>query len=227
MYMKNYIFSFVLVSFLACTAGKKSEQNAIEAPKADSPQAKATTNTPQAEATKIGMQALIEAYLKKTGIKITLTKKDFVNGYAEFRFTETAIQPTKNCQFAYYTTQKDREILAVTVPRCMQGGCWTELTFYEMINGELTENQNVIEGVKDGMISFYNLVRLHCEDNMTAEEKRMRDQAYPSSYYVWIDLPQQGTTIKITKETFNNQQKQIVAELQFNDKMGTFKFVKR
>jgi hypothetical protein len=105
--------------------------------------------------------------------------------------------------------------------------CGTELTCYEMINGELTMNQNVIEGVKDGIMSLYNLVQSSCEENMNDEEKRMKAQGHMAIYNIWIDLPQQGTTIKITKQTTTNQHKQTVAELQFNEKTGMFTFVKR
>ena len=227
--MKNRIIIFCLVgsTLLACGNGSSKDKTlpATE-PKREVVKAAQDTDKPT-KTQKLGMQALIEAYLKKSEMKITFVKKDFANGYAEFRFTESEAQPIKNCQFAYYTTQNDREILAVTVPRCMQGACWTELTFYEMINGELTENQNVIEGVKDGMTSFYNLVRLSCEDHINDEEKRMKARGYMAIYHVWIDLPQQGTTIKITKETITNQQKQNVAELQFNEKTGMFTFAKR
>jgi hypothetical protein len=172
------------------------------------------------------MQGLINAYLKKTNTKIDFVKKDFANGYAEFYFTEDPIKMTKRCQFAYYVTSTDREMLAITVPHCMQS-CGTELTCYEMINGELTMNQNVIEGVKDGIMSLYNLVQSSCEENMNDEEKRMKAQGHMAIYNIWIDLPQQGTTIKITKQTTTNQHKQTVAELQFNEKTGMFTFVKR
>ncbi len=224
--MKNYILPLVLVSFLACCAGKKSEQNALETPKTVNPKTEtvAVVDKPQTEATKVGMQALIEAYLKKSDMKITFVKKDFVNGYAEFRFTESAVQPATNCQFAYYTTQNDREILAVTVPQCMQA-CGTALTFYEMTNAELTENQGMIENMTD-MNQFNQASEAHMEAKMTTEEKQKEANGEMALYDNIISLPQQGTTIKVIKRSTRNQTLQNVAQLQFNEKTGKFTFIK-
>jgi hypothetical protein len=225
-----FILYFACCLLLNCTS-KETKQTATAHNKVEA-SANQTADKPdeskkEKDSQKLGMEALIEAYLKKTGMKITFVKKDFANGYAEFSFTENPIKLKINCQFAYYTTQKDREILAVTVPQCMQS-CVTALSFYEVIKGELIEigKEDLIEGMKDGVISFDNFVRLHCEEKMTAEEKQMKAQGHMAIYNIWIDLPQQGTTIKISKETTTNQQKQTIAELQFNDKTGNFKFVK-
>lgn len=220
--MKNYTLSLLIVSFLACTAGKEAEQNTLVKTQAETV---AVADAPKTEPTKIGMQALIEAYLKRSNTKITFVKKDFANGYAEFYFTENPIKPSTNCQFAYYTTQKDREILAVGVTSCMQT-CGTSLLFYEMMNGELAENQDMIEGMQGGILELTNTINAHCKSKMTAEEKEMDAQGHMAIYSILIELPQQGTTIKINKQSAQTQKSQTVAQLQFNEKTGKFTFVK-
>lgn len=217
--MKKLLLYFSCCLLLNCTS-KETKQTTTANDKVET-SANQTADKPDESkkekgAQKLGMEALIEAYTKKTGAKITLTKKDFANGYAEFEF-EGAIKLV--CQFAYYLTQDGKEMLAVTIPQCM-GGCSTMLLFYTMLNGELSENQDMMEGFAD-----MNAFKVSLRDIfMTEADKKRMQSGDMTPIDQILKLPQQGTSIACIKNFMGKEQK--VAELQFNAKTGKFKLVK-
>ncbi len=223
----NNLSALILFVLLSACGGpqkeqKESSQNKEKTEKKEETSKKADEKSSE-KAEKVGMQALMDAYFKRTGEKPTFTKKDLANGYAEFT-TEGTPKGIPVSQFAYYITKDGKEILAVTIPQCMQA-CSTSLLFFEMMNQDLVENNDKIEGMTD-MNQLMEVVREHYKSKMTADEKQKESNGEMALYDEIISLPQQGTTIKFNKRSTRSQNTQTVAELQFDEQSGKFKFVK-
>ncbi len=218
---RNNLIAFILFVLLSACGNtqKESSQDKEKAEKKEETSKKVDEKSSD-KAEKVGMQALMDAYFKRTGENPTFTKKDLANGYAEFRTEDAAKGIFSTCQLAYYITKDSKEILAVTITPCMMGNCSSSLMFYTMMNNELSENQDMMEGLADMNALNEKLKEVF---NTAEDTKRMQSGDMTPSNYL-ITLPQQGTTILCIKGFKDTKQK--VAELQFNEQTGKFKFIK-
>lgn len=181
-------------------------------------------NTPKTT-TKVGMQAMVNAYIKsRTGGTFKITKKDLRNGYMKYKSSYTNNMLNFG-EFGYYITSTGMEMLAVTTTFCMQS-CGTGLEFFVYRNNKIQALNQQIVGMID-MPTFQNKLNKHVEATMSQKEKASRARGDMGLFSVYIKLPQHGTTILVEKDSRVDNKTSVVAELRYNYNTGRFTFVKK
>ncbi len=182
----------------------------------------------QAKPAKVGMQNMVNAYFKtyNGGKTPRLLKKDLRNGYMEYQTMLGNVAIKIPLQFAYYLTAAGQEMLAVSVPNCMQS-CFSVFTIFKMQSGQLVEAQNQVQGFANS-IKLNEAIARHADNSMTIAEKKRRARGEMAIYDLMINLPQNGTTIYVTKKSNRqaNTLATIIAELRYNYQTGKFRLVK-
>lgn len=229
MMKRDLLFLSVFLLFIACGNGNDASENSTEEAETtetseESTQVEGEENKAEPSADKIGMEALVTLYGETTEQKFTIEKEDIPNGYMEVVF-EGAPEGTPNCQFGYFVANDGTEILAITIPQCMMA-CTTSLLFYQMFDGELVNNQTLIEGYVD-MNQFFEEYRKHEESKMTEEEKAKQQAGEMGLYNSVIEIPQSGTVIKCSKIANQEGAEPIlIGEIAFDVTTGKFNFTK-